>query len=232
MSPRIRLIFATNNVHKVEEIQAAIGGEIEVISLSAAGIHIDIPEPHDTLAANATEKSTTIHRLTGMNCFSEDTGLEVNALNGEPGVKSARYAGEDRAFEKNVEKLLLNLAAATAAATSDAGTRRSITASSALPATTDRRAQFRTVISLIWEEKEYLFEGICKGHILPAPVGEGGFGYDPVFVPEGDDRSFAEMSLQEKNKYSHRRKAADRLVAFLHSAVKEAATPAPGAAKH
>ncbi len=209
MSPRLRLIFATNNAHKVEEIQSAIDEELEVISLNAAGIDVDIPEPHDTLEANATEKSSVIHRLTGMNCFSEDTGLEVNALNGEPGVKSARYAGEDRAFEKNVEKLLQNLAS-----------------------TADRRAQFRTVISLIWEEKEYLFEGICKGHILPAPVGEGGFGYDPVFVPDGDDRSFAQMSLQEKNKYSHRRKAADRLVAFLHNAVKEAATTAPGAAKH
>src|SRR5258708_37611931 len=108
-SPRIRLIFATNNAHKVEEIQSAIGDRLEVISLRQAGIDIDIPEPHDTLEANATEKSSTIHRLTGENCFSEDTGLEVTALNGEPGVKSARYAGEDRTFEKNVEKLLEKL---------------------------------------------------------------------------------------------------------------------------
>jgi XTP/dITP diphosphohydrolase len=193
----IKIIFATNNAHKVEEIQSAIGGALDVISLRAAGIDIDIPEPHDTLEANATEKSSTIHRLTGANCFSEDTGLEVTALNGEPGVKSARYAGEGRAFEKNIEKLLSRLAAAP-----------------------NRRARFRTVISLIWDGKEYLFEGICEGHILPAPTGEGGFGYDPIFVPDGDTRSFAQMSMEEKNRYSHRRKAADQLVAFLQGAAR------------
>jgi XTP/dITP diphosphohydrolase len=191
-APRIRIIFATNNAHKVEEIQAAIGDSLEVISLLQAGIDIDIPEPHDTLEANASEKSGTIHQLTGGNCFSEDTGLEVTALHGEPGVKSARYAGEDRAFEKNIEKLLDRLGNST-----------------------DRSARFRTVISLVWEEKEHLFEGICEGHILSAPTGQSGFGYDPVFVPEGDTRSFAQMSLEEKNHYSHRRKAADQLVAFL-----------------
>src|ERR1700737_2231072 len=129
-----KLIFATNNQHKVEEIQAAIGDKLEVISLRQAGIDIDIPEPHDTLEANATEKSATIHRLTGANCFSEDTGLEVAALNGEPGVKSARYAGEDRAFEKNIKKLLNKLNAAT---TTDVG--------HPAPAT-HRQARFRTVI--------------------------------------------------------------------------------------
>jgi len=189
---RIRIIFATNNAHKVEEIQAAIGNALEVVSLRQAGIDIDIPEPHDTLEANATEKSGTIHRLTGGNCFSEDTGLEVAALDGEPGVKSARYAGEDRGFQKNIEKLLKKL-----------GDNPS------------RQARFRTVISLIWEGKEHLFEGICNGHILKEPSGDSGFGYDPIFVPEGDDRSFAQMSLEEKNHYSHRRKAADQLVAFL-----------------
>jgi XTP/dITP diphosphohydrolase len=189
---RIRIIFATNNAHKVEEIQSAIGNSLEVISLRDAGIDIDIPEPHDTLEANASEKSSTIHRLTGGNCFSEDTGLEVTALNGEPGVKSARYAGEDRAFKNNIEKLLTRLAASP-----------------------NRHARFRTVISLIWDDREHLFEGICEGHILPAPTGEGGFGYDPVFVPDGDTRSFAQMSMEEKNRYSHRRKAADQLVAFL-----------------
>jgi len=195
LAPRIRIIFATNNDHKVAEIQAAIGSSLEVISLRAAGIDIDIPEPHDTLEANATEKSSTIHRLTGANCFSEDTGLEVAALNGEPGVNSARYAGEHRSFEDNIEKLLNKLATAT-----------------------HRQARFRTVISLIWEGTEHQFEGICNGHILPAVTGKGGFGYDPIFVPEGDTRSFAQMSLEEKNQYSHRRKAADQLVTFLQKA--------------
>lgn len=189
---RIRIIFATNNAHKVEEIQLAIGDSLEVISLRQAGIDIDIPEPHDTLEANASEKSSTIHRLTGENCFSEDTGLEVPALNGEPGVKSARYAGEHGDTEKNIEKLLHRLAGQT-----------------------DRRARFRTVISLIWQGHEHLFEGVCEGHILSIPLGSHGFGYDPVFVPEGETRSFAQLSPEEKNHYSHRRKAADKLVTFL-----------------
>jgi XTP/dITP diphosphohydrolase len=187
-----KLIFATNNQHKVEEIQSAIGSKLTVISLRQAGIDIDIPEPHDTLEANASEKSQTIYRLIGGNCFSEDTGLEVEALNGEPGVKSARYAGEDRAFEKNVEKLLHKLGD-----------------------NPDRRARFRTVISLIWNGQEHLFEGVSTGRILPAPTGDRGFGYDPVFAPDGELRSFAEMTMEEKNQYSHRRKAADKLVAFL-----------------
>lgn len=225
-SRRIRIIFATNNDHKVTEIQAAIGSSLEVISLRQAGITIDIPEPHDTLEANATEKSATIYRLTGANCFSEDTGLEVAALNGEPGVKSARYAGEDRAFEKNIEKLLNKLNAVTTAdaahpaatiTTADAAHPASSAAAEVASPTpaTDRRARFRTVISLIWEGTEHQFEGVCNGHILPGPTGTGGFGYDPIFVPEGDTRSFAQMSLEEKNQYSHRRKAADQLVAFL-----------------
>jgi XTP/dITP diphosphohydrolase len=188
----LRIIFATNNEHKVAEIRAAIGNTLEVVSLRDAGIDIEIPEPHPTLEANASEKSGVIHRLTGENCFSEDTGLEVYTLNGEPGVHSARYAGDDRSFEKNIEKLLANL--------------------KDLP---DRRARFRTVISLIWEGQEYFFEGVCEGHILLSPDGEGGFGYDPVFAPEGETRSFARMSAEEKNRYSHRRIAADQLVAFL-----------------
>jgi len=189
---RPTLIFATNNAHKVEEIQAAIGHQLEVISLQQAGIDIDIPEPHPTLEGNATEKSSTIHRLTGGNCFSEDTGLEVEALNGEPGVKSARYAGDGRDFNSNIQKLLHNLQDQP-----------------------NRKARFRTVISLIINGKEHLFEGICEGHILTTPTGGQGFGYDPVFAPDGETRSFAEMSLEEKNHYSHRRKAADKLVAFL-----------------
>jgi XTP/dITP diphosphohydrolase len=192
----MKLIFATNNQHKVAEIQAAIGQELEVISLKQAGIDIDIPEPHDTLEANASEKSHTIHRLTSQHCFSEDTGLEVDALNGEPGVKSARYAGEDKAFDKNIEKLLHNLGNGE-----------------------NRQARFRTVISLIWESKEWLFEGICEGTITLEPAGEGGFGYDPVFKPTGSDRTFAQMTMAEKNAISHRKKAADKLVLFLQKQV-------------
>ena len=191
---RPTLIFATNNAHKVEEIQAAIGSQLEVISLEQAGIHIDIPEPHPTLEGNATEKSSTIHRLTGGDCFSEDTGLEVDALNGEPGVKSARYAGDGRDFDANIQKLLHNLEDKPL-----------------------RKARFRTVISLIMDGQEHLFEGICEGRILDTPAGGKGFGYDPVFAPEGASRSFAEMTMEEKNHYSHRRKAADKLVAFLNN---------------
>ena len=194
----MKLIFATNNQHKVEEIQAAIGNDLEIIPLKQAGIDIDIPEPHDTLEANASEKSRTIYQLTGTPCFSEDTGLEVEALNGEPGVKSARYAGEDKAFEKNIDKLLNKLGSAD-----------------------NRRARFRTVISLIWQGKEWLFEGICEGTINREPYGAGGFGYDPVFVPTGSSRTFAEMTMAEKNECSHRKKAADKLVLFLQNQVKE-----------
>ncbi|MET0244822.1 MAG: RdgB/HAM1 family non-canonical purine NTP pyrophosphatase [Flavitalea sp.] len=190
----ISLIFATNNANKVEEIQAAIGSKITVISLDKAGINVDIPEPHPTLEQNATEKSGTIHKLTGQNCFSEDTGLEVEALNGEPGVKSARYAGDDRSFGKNIDKVL-----------------------NKLEGKGNRRARFRTVISLIWDGKEHQFEGICEGTITQARSGHGGFGYDPVFLPSGSNRTFAEMTVNEKNEYSHRRKAADQLIAFLRT---------------
>ena len=187
-----QLIFATNNQHKVEELQAAIGNKIEVISLQQAGLAIDIPEPHDSLEANASEKSLTIYRLTGRSCFSEDTGLEVTALHGEPGVKSARYSGDEKSFEKNTKKLLDKLSNLT-----------------------DRSARFRTVISLIWDGEEYQFEGICEGTIGFAPEGTKGFGYDPVFYPLGSDRSFGEMNTIEKTQFSHRKKAADKLVIFL-----------------
>jgi len=192
-----RIIFATDNENKVKEIRSAVGPALEIVSLREAGIDIDIPEPWETLEANATEKSTTIHRLTGANCFSEDTGLEVYALNGEPGVHSARYAGEQRSFKDNITKLLDRLGQ-----------------------NPDRRARFRTVISLIFDGEEHRFEGVSEGRILFSPDGEGGFGYDSIFVPEEDNRSFARMSPEEKNRYSHRRKAADRLVAFLHQKTK------------
>src|SRR5260221_11587066 len=147
-----KLIFATNNQNKVNEIRKVLGDLFEIITLQEAGINIDIPEPHDTLEANATEKSSAIYNLTGKSCFSEDTGLEVDVLNGEPGVKSARYAGEARAFEKNVEKLLLRLGNSP-----------------------DRKARFRTVISLVLDGQEHLFEGICDGRILTVPAGSKGF---------------------------------------------------------
>jgi XTP/dITP diphosphohydrolase len=186
------IIFASNNAHKIGEIRAAVGQWLEVISLREAGIDIEIPEPYDTLEANAVEKSSTIHHLTGKNCFSEDSGLEVAALHGEPGVLSARFAGAHRSDKDNVDLLLHRLRGST-----------------------DRRARFRTIISLIWNDRQHLFEGTCEGHIATTAIGESGFGYDPVFVPESETRSFAQLTMEEKNHYSHRRKAADKLVAFL-----------------
>lgn len=190
----MKIIFATNNQHKVDEIRAALPSSLEIITLKEAGIDIDIPEPHDTLEDNAREKAQTIYKLSAVDCFSEDTGLEVAALNGEPGVKSARYAGEDRSFSANVDKVL-----------------------SKLQGIENRKAQFRTVICLLLNGQEHLFEGICTGKIIEAPRGGDGFGYDPVFVPDGSDKTFAEMTLAEKNVFSHRRKATDGLVAFLNN---------------
>jgi XTP/dITP diphosphohydrolase len=186
------LLFATNNSHKIEEIRSAVGQLVQVIGLKEAGVHIDIPEPHDTLEANASEKSTTIFALTGTSCFSEDTGLEVFSLNNEPGVLSARYAGDGKSSSDNIIKLL-----------------------DKLKGRPDRRARFRTVISLIWKGEEHLFEGICEGSIADNPRGTQGFGYDPVFIPAGSTLTFAEMTVEEKNAVSHRRKAADQLVLFL-----------------
>jgi XTP/dITP diphosphohydrolase len=192
----MQLIFATNNQHKVDEIRAVLDNRLEMMTLKEAGINQEIPEPYDTLEANASIKSKTIQELTGLNCFSEDTGLEVEALNGEPGVKSARYAGENRSFDANIEKLLVNLEGQS-----------------------NRKARFRTVISLLIDGQEYLFEGICKGEITAEKRGNQGFGYDPVFIPEGSLRTFAEMTMDEKNQYSHRKKATEKLVAFLNRLV-------------
>ena len=186
------LIFATNNQHKVEEILSLVGDQFNIITLKEAGIDIDIPEPHDIIEANASEKSKTIYQLTKQNCFGDDTGLEVEALNGEPGVKSARYAGEQKSFDDNIDKLLTNLAGRE-----------------------NRNAQFKTVISLMWNGKEYLFEGTIKGKIINNRRGKHGFGYDSVFIPEGSNKTFGEMELPEKNLFSHRRKATDKLIKFL-----------------
>jgi XTP/dITP diphosphohydrolase len=189
----MRIIFATNNKNKAEEVKTLLPPSISIITLQEAGINIDIPEPYDTLEENATRKARTIQSLTGGNCFSEDTGLEVDALNGEPGVKSARYAGDGKSSQQNMEKLL-----------------------SKLDGQTNRRARFRTVICLILNQEEYHFEGICEGQIENSPRGGAGFGYDPVFVPDGATKTFAEMEMAEKNKFSHRKKAVAKLVEFLN----------------
>jgi XTP/dITP diphosphohydrolase len=190
---RMQLIFATNNQHKVNEIRQAVGDQLQLLTLKEAGIDTDIPEPFDTLEENATNKSRTIYDMTGgANCFSEDTGLEVDALNGEPGVKSARYAGEGRSSQDNIIKLL-----------------------GALENQPGRSARFRTVISVIIDGKESFFEGICTGRITHEQRGTDGFGYDPVFIPDGSDKTFAEMNMHEKNRFSHRKKAVEKLVVFL-----------------
>jgi len=189
----MKLIFASNNDHKAEEIRSVLKNKFEILTLKEAGINIDIPEPYDTLEENAAEKAGVIYQLTATSCFSEDTGLEVVALNGEPGVKSARYAGDHRSFENNIDKLLANL-----------------------DNSPDRRARFRTVVAVIINGRQTLFEGIAEGQITRIKSGDFGFGYDPVFIPDGADKTFAEMSMEEKNLYSHRKKAIDKLVAFLN----------------
>jgi XTP/dITP diphosphohydrolase len=186
------IIFATNNANKVAEIRSVLGDRFEIKSLLEAGIHVDIPEPHDTLEKNATEKSNFIFQLTRQDCFSEDTGLEVEALNGEPGVRSARYAGVDSNAEKNIDKLLLNLSGQH-----------------------NRAAQFKTVISLILNGKEFQFTGICKGKIALEKSGSMGFGYDAVFIPTGAQETFAQMTMDQKNQFSHRKKAAHLFIDFL-----------------
>ncbi|MFM2258973.1 MAG: hypothetical protein RLZZ424_928 [Bacteroidota bacterium] len=186
------LIFATNNRNKVAEIQSLVGPNFTIIPLKEAGIDIDIPEPHDQLEANALEKAMTIFNMTNQNCFSEDTGLEILALDGAPGVKSARYAGENCNPQANIDLVL-----------------------SKMTGVENRTAQFRTVICLIWENQTYYFEGICKGQILNNMQGENGFGYDPIFVPDGASKSFANMTMEEKNTYSHRKKAVTQLFEFL-----------------
>ena len=189
-----KLIFATNNQHKAEEVRIVLGNVFDIITLRGAGINIDIAEPHDTLEANASEKSFTIFTLTQQSCFSEDTGLEVYALRGEPGVKSARYAGEERSFEANIDKLLDNLKTSV-----------------------NRTARFRTIISLILNGEEKQFEGICEGIILKERRGINGFGYDSVFTPDGSNKTFAEMHLEEKNSFSHRKKAILKMINFLQT---------------
>ena len=184
----MKLVFATNNRHKLEEVRAILGNKREILSLNDIDCHDDIPETADTLEGNALIKARYIHEKFGVDCFADDTGLEVEALNGEPGVYSARYAGEDCNPEANMYKLLQNLTGEN-----------------------NRNAQFRTVIALIINGEEKLFNGIVKGTISREKMGNAGFGYDPIFIPEGFYESFAQMTSEMKNSISHRYRATEEL---------------------
>lgn len=188
----MKIVFATNNKHKLEEIRQLLKDKHEIISLSDIGCHDDIPEDHDTLQENALQKARYIKEHYGYDCFADDTGLEIEALDGRPGVYSARYAGPEKDSRKNMEKVLAEMQGVTR-----------------------RNACFRTVIALILNGKEYLFEGRADGEILTEQQGNAGFGYDPIFRPEGYTQSFAEMSAEEKNKISHRGEATRKLIQFL-----------------
>ena len=189
----MKICFATNNKKKIEEVKAALGSSFELVSLQEIGCHEELPETGDTLDHNAFQKARFVREHYGVDCFADDTGLEVEALNGAPGVYSGRFAGERRRDERNIDLLLEKVRDQS-----------------------NRRARFRTVIALILEGKEYQFEGIAEGEILHQRVGEKGFGYDPIFIPLGHDRSFAELSLEEKNEISHRGKAVKALIEFLN----------------
>lgn len=187
-----KIIFATNNAHKLEEISSILDDDYRVITLKDCGITEDIPENEPTIEGNALAKARYVHRRTRLDCFADDTGLEVDALDGAPGVHSARYATDGHDFEANIDLLLKNLAGIN-----------------------DRKARFRTVIALILDGKEFLFEGIVTGTILEERAGSGGFGYDPLFVPDGHTETFAQMSPEAKNLISHRGRAVRKLTAFL-----------------
>ncbi|MDR2773663.1 MAG: non-canonical purine NTP diphosphatase [Tannerella sp.] len=187
------IVFATNNAHKLEEVRAIVSGGINIVSLSEIGCHDDIPETSDTLEGNALQKARHVKEHFGYDCFADDTGLEADALNGEPGVRSARYAGDGHDANANIKKLLR-----------------------ALKDGQNRKARFRTVITLILNGQELFFEGIVNGRIITEKRGESGFGYDPVFIPDGFNETFAELGSDIKNKISHRaiatRKLAEQLL--------------------
>ncbi len=188
----MKIVFATNNRHKLDEVAALLPASFEIVTLAECGITEEIPENEPTLEGNALAKARYIYERTAMNCFADDTGLEVDALGGAPGVHSARYATEGHDFAANNTLLLKNLEGEQ-----------------------NRTAQFRTVIALILNGKEYLFTGVVKGAIATSHSGEEGFGYDPLFIPEGESRTFAEMSIEEKGEISHRGRATRKLVEFL-----------------
>lgn len=188
----MKIVFATNNAHKLSEVAQVVGDKFELVTLRECGITEDIPENEPTLEGNALAKARYVYSRTGLNCFADDTGLEVDALNGEPGVRSARYATDGHDDEAN-KRLLLER----------------------MQGVENRAAQFRTAVALIMDGKEYLFEGIVRGDIACEELGAGGFGYDPLFLPEGGALTFAEMSAEAKNEISHRGRAVRKLAEFL-----------------
>ncbi|MDR1554056.1 MAG: RdgB/HAM1 family non-canonical purine NTP pyrophosphatase [Prevotellaceae bacterium] len=187
-----KLVFATNNKHKIDEIRHLLGSICDICSLAELNFTEDIPENQTTLEGNAIEKSRFVYQKFGLSCFADDTGLEIDALGGEPGVFSARYAGEEKSSLQNIKKVLAKMHDID-----------------------NRRARFRCVIALIIDGKEYVFEGTITGEILRSPVGDFGFGYDSIFKADGYDVSFAQMTLTEKSKISHRAKAIEKLAEFL-----------------
>lgn len=188
----MKLVFATNNPHKLQELKNLLGNSCQLLSLNDIHSEEEIPENQDTIEGNASEKSFYIYNKYGFNCFADDTGLEIDALNGEPGVYSARYAGEEKSPEKNIQLVLQKLAKIK-----------------------NRKARFKTVISLVIDGREIQFEGIVSGQILEGKRGTTGFGYDPIFQPDDSPLSFAEMSMEEKGKISHRGRAVQKLIAYL-----------------
>ena len=190
----MKIVFATNNPNKLKEIQTLIPKEIEIISLKEIGCTEDIPETGDTLEANAFQKVHYVKENYNYDCFADDTGLEIDALNGAPGVYSARYAGPEKSAEANIEKIL-----------------------NELQGKENRSAKFRTAIALTLNNEEHLFEGEINGHISKVKQGNEGFGYDPIFMPENEKRSFAQMSMEEKGTISHRGRAVKKLVAYLNN---------------
>ena len=191
----MQLVFASNNINKIKEIQSILNGSIQLLSLEDIGCHEEIPETADTIEGNAILKANYVTKKYGYDCFADDTGLEVNALNGEPGVYSARYAGEQRNADDNMNKLL-----------------------DALADKSDRTAQFKTVIALNIKGEQHLFTGIAKGEITLNKSGNHGFGYDPIFMPENYKETFAKLSAEIKNKISHRAKATQQLIDYLNTA--------------
>ncbi len=189
----MQLVFATNNLNKLKEVQSLIPKHIKLLSLEDIGCVEDVPETQDTIEGNAIQKADYVKKKYGFDCFADDTGLEVDALHGDPGVYSARYAGEQRSSEDNIQKILTNL--------------KDIS---------NRNAQFKTVIALEFQGQQHVFTGICKGHITKDKIGDKGFGYDPIFKAEGYAETFAEISLEEKNRIGHRGKAVELLVQYLN----------------
>lgn len=188
----MKICFATNNAKKLEEVKAALGDKIQIVSLREIGCTQELPETGDTLEHNAFQKAAYVKEHFGIDCFADDSGLEVDSLEGEPGVYSGRYAGEPRSDERNIDLLLKNLQNSS-----------------------NRAAEFRTVIALLYKGEKYKFEGTIAGKILTERIGNGGFGYDPIFLPDGYSKSFGEFTLEEKNQISHRGKAVRKLTAFL-----------------